>query len=260
MSGSEIMNQLLEFLHLRAGTFARKIGYPRPQKIYDIQKGKTKYISNDVANDIVAAFPNINKSWLLSGEGSMVKETINGSTDVVYMGTRDKENVFFRTTSGIDYFELENGKYRMRVPLVPYNAYARYANEPAEAIAQERDDCDKVEFIVDQIYHGYYVAFEIKGDSMDDNSKHSISHGDVVLARRLDPIYWKDGLRYEKFPFWIVVLDSTILCKQIVGQNMETGDITCHSLNPSPEYKDFTVNLNDVRQLFNIVQKMSSYI
>ncbi|WP_303883929.1 hypothetical protein [Dysgonomonas mossii] len=93
---------------------------------------------------------------------------------------------------------------------------------------------------------------------MDDDSKRSLSHGDVVNARELGYEHWKSKLHTKQYPNWIIVTDTTILCKQIIDQNVETGEITCHSLNPSPEYTDFTINLNDVRKLFNIVQKVSN--
>lgn len=52
------------------------LGYERPQIIYDIQRGKTKRISEDLARRITDVFSNINKAWLLADDGSMFKETV----------------------------------------------------------------------------------------------------------------------------------------------------------------------------------------
>ncbi|WP_042369868.1 LexA family transcriptional regulator [Bacteroides neonati] len=215
----------------------------------------------NVLNKILSKFPNVNTNWLLTGEGEMLQnsEESNPSTQTNATFVRTKGNdVYLETSSGIKYFELSGNKYRMRVPLVPFNAYARYANEVCSEVIQEREAWDEVEFIVDKIGHGNYMGFEIKGDSMDDDSKRSFTQGDIVLARELDKVHWKDGLRYEKYPFWIIVLEGTILCKQIIDHNMETCDITCHSLNPSPEYSDFNINLSKVYRIFNIIQKIST--
>lgn len=182
---------------------------------------------------------------------------ISQNSDASYIKALGNE-VYTETGSGVKYFELSDNKFRMRVPLVPFNAYARYANEACATIEQEKEEWDEVEFIVDKIGHGNYMAFEIKGDSMDDDSRRSFVQGDIVLARELDKIHWKDGLRYEKYPFWIIVLEGTILCKQIIDQNIETGEITCHSLNHSPEYSDFTINLQQVFRIFNIIQKTTT--
>ena len=73
----EIISKLLNYSELNAKQFAEKIGLERPQAIYDIQKGKTKSISQNMANKILSAFPELNKSWLLSGEGNMLKNNVN---------------------------------------------------------------------------------------------------------------------------------------------------------------------------------------
>ena len=93
---------------------------------------------------------------------------------------------------------------------------------------------------------------------MDDDSKRSLSNGDIVLARELNREHWREKLHVSDYPNWIVILNNTILCKQIINHNLEGGTIICHSLNPSPEYSDFKLNLNDVVQLYNIVQRVSS--
>ena len=102
------------------------------------------------------------------------------------------------------------------------------------------------------------MAFEIKGDSMDDDTRKSLANGDIVLGRELGSEHWRDKLRTNEYPNWIIVLDNTILCKQIINQDVEKGTITCHSLNTSPEYSDFELSFNDIRQMFNIIQRVSN--
>lgn len=255
MKSDERIEELLKYSNMSAKKFAETIGIKTVQSLYDIQKGKIKNISKSLAGRISETFPEIEKDWILTGEGEMLKQSeSNIMPDVTATRTQGKD-VYLETSSGIKYFKMSGNKYRMRVPLVPFNAYARYINDSCESIQQEREEWDEVEFIVDRIGHGNYMAFEIKGDSMDDDSRRSFVQGDLALARELDKIHWRDGIRYNQYPFWIIVLENTILCKEIIDHNIETGDITCHSLNPSPEYADFTVNLGKVCRLFNIVQK-----
>jgi len=73
MTGADIINEILAELKIKASIFSKSLGYERPQKIYDIQKGKTKNISNELADDIVFTYPQFNKSWVLTGEGPMLK-------------------------------------------------------------------------------------------------------------------------------------------------------------------------------------------
>lgn len=207
-------------------------------------EGKTNPNRSNIS--ILASYFNVNEQWLLKGEGGMLR----------YEGIKD-ETPYLVTKSGVKYYEMSNGKYRMRVPFIPVKAYAKYIDEcrDAEFFGGEFEEFD---FIVDKIGHGRYFAFEIKGDSMDDNTKRSLSNSDIVLARELGREHWRNKLHTDDFPNWIIVLDNTILCKQIAGQNIEKGFITCHSLNPSPEYTDFELKLNKVHQLCNIVQRVSS--
>lgn len=203
-------------------------------------------------------FKQINPVWLLLGEGEPLltepKVTEPNATPEVLSPKANE--LYLETKSGMKYYELGENQYKMRVPFVPYNAYARYISESSCIMEQDRDSWEEIDFIVDKIGHGNYMAFEIKGDSMDDDSKRSFSHGDKVLVRELDRSHWRDGIRYNQYPFWIIVFSNSILCKQIIEHDRENNTITCHSLNPSPEYTDFTVNLDEVYHLFNVIQKV----
>ncbi len=88
----EIINNLLSYSGLNAKQFAERIGLERPQAIYDIQKGKTKTISPGMANKILSAFPAINRAWLLSGEGQMLRKGISigpGNSGVILNGANN---------------------------------------------------------------------------------------------------------------------------------------------------------------------------
>lgn len=56
---------------LNAKQFSEAIGLDRPQAIYDITHGKTQGISERMANKIISAFPDVNKTWLLTGDGEI---------------------------------------------------------------------------------------------------------------------------------------------------------------------------------------------
>lgn len=207
-------------------------------------EGKTNANRSNIS--ILAAYFGVNEDWLANGNG-----------DILRQRQEREEEPYLTTKAGVRYYEMANGKFRMRVPFIPIKAYAKYVDElrDADFLGNEYEE---FEFIVDKIGHGRYFAFEIKGDSMDDDSKRSLSNGDIVLARELSKEHWRNKLHTDDYPNWIIVLDSTILCKQISEQNIDKCTITCHSLNPSPEYADFELKMDNVRQLCNIVQRVSS--
>jgi transcriptional regulator with XRE-family HTH domain len=70
---NDVIDKLLDYSGLNAKSFSEKIGLDRPQAIYDIQKGKTKSITISMANKILSVFPEIDKGWIMTGEGEMLK-------------------------------------------------------------------------------------------------------------------------------------------------------------------------------------------
>lgn len=247
MDSLKVINFILEREKLKAGTFAKAIGVT-PTQIYDLKSGKTKKISESIANKIVNAFPIYNKVWVLTGSGSPIEESLQ------QVPIRDDDGEFFTENhNNVKFYNLGD-RYRMVVKLVPFAAYGRFANE-CDTLEAEKEVWEEESFETDKIVHGKYFAFEVKGESMDDGTRNSFEEGDRVLVRELDRMHWKDGLRYNDHPYWVVVFDSSVLIKKIVAQDLEKGTITFHSLNPSPEYSNFTLEMDKIRALYYVLQK-----
>ena len=73
MKTPEIISKLLNDTGLKASQFAKSVGLV-PTQIYDLQTGKTKKISPDVAEKILNIYPQYQKTWLLTGETPVIKE------------------------------------------------------------------------------------------------------------------------------------------------------------------------------------------
>ncbi len=248
----ERVTQVIKYKNLTNRAFAIKIDF-NYSTLHNYIAGRRAAVDLNLILKITKTFDDISSEWLLSGKGEMIKN--QHEEELEEEDEDDVEEPYLITKSGNKYYDVGNGRYRMRVPLVPYYAYGRYIGGTGESIPMERDAWEEVDFIVDRIAMGKYYAFEIKGDSMDDGSRHSFVQGDVVLARELQRDYWRDKLRFRDFPYWIVVTDDSILCKEIIEHDTETGMVTFHSLNPSPEYRDFSLCVDEIRQLFNVIKK-----
>lgn len=74
ISAKEIIECILRSKNITAKSLSEKMGLDRPQAIYDIQKLKTKNITSKMADKIISVYPDINRSWLLTGEGDMLNE------------------------------------------------------------------------------------------------------------------------------------------------------------------------------------------
>lgn len=89
----EIIIKLLDYSKLNVKQFSEKLGMKRGQAIYDIMSGKTKRISEKLANQIISEFPEVNRTWLLTGEGEMLKNVaIADNQAVALAGDEIKEN------------------------------------------------------------------------------------------------------------------------------------------------------------------------
>ena len=141
----------------------------------------------------------------------------------------------------------------MDVPIVPACAYAGYLRGYGDP--EFMDTLPTMPVLIDKNYKGHYMIFEVKGDSMFNDSSNSLMSGDMIMAREVRQEYWQSKLHYKNWYFVIVHRTDGILVKQITDHNVETGEITCHSLNPL--YEDFTLNLSDVTALYNVVSLVS---
>jgi hypothetical protein len=68
----QIIEALADYLKISVAELSQKAGYERAQSFYDVLNGKTKNISPKMAKNIVSAFPEVNKDWLLTGNGEML--------------------------------------------------------------------------------------------------------------------------------------------------------------------------------------------
>lgn len=138
----------------------------------------------------------------------------------------------------------------VRVPLVHDRAYAGYLRGYADPEYMESLPTTTVNR--DMVRGGKYVAFTIKGDSMDNGTSRAILDKDVVLGKELAQHHWKNKIHLNSYPFIIVHKTEGIICKDITAHDVENGIITVHSRNPI--YDDFELNLSDIVQMFFVVQ------
>lgn len=67
------IESVIKWANMSTNYFARHIGLPRGENLYQIKRGNNG-ISLNVAERIVARFPDVDKLWLLTGEGQMLSE------------------------------------------------------------------------------------------------------------------------------------------------------------------------------------------
>lgn len=187
-------------------------------------------IGRAVIDKITSRLPNINPSWLLTGDGNMLA---NQSPILI----------------GNEAIPISNNNI-INVPLV--NQYAQAGYICGYQDATYISNLPTIPFIVDHEAKGNYVAFEVRGDSMNDGTEDSYLEGDRLLCREIYPQYWVDSkLHIKKWDF-VIVHEEGIIVKRIIDHNVENHTITIHSLNDM--YPDRVIDLAEVKQIFNVIE------
>lgn len=142
----------------------------------------------------------------------------------------------------------------VNVPMVTAYAYAGYLRGFGDT--EYLDTLPTVPFLPDRKMTGTYVAFEVRGDSMDDGTSDAYRDGDVLICRLVEPDYYKsDRLHINKRDF-VIVHEEGILIKRITEHDVENHTIRIHSLNQM--YRDEVLDLADVKQIFSVVSSQRS--
>lgn len=173
--------------------------------------------------------------------------------DIIMIDNKQKDvSDTLTNTNGNVFSEKEDGTFNIKVKLVPFEAYASYCEIIDDATKVY--DWEEVTFNVEKYGRGNYMAFKVKGNSMNGGDINDTPSGAMVLARELGRQHWLDGFKPTLYG-WIILSKTNIFHKDILNIDSKKGTITCHSRNTSPEYSDFELELNDIYQIFKVIKR-----
>jgi len=253
---SELSERFLKVLEVKNYT-----GYKLAKEVSEITESKITFIRNGrnepskiLLDSLLLKFPDVSRVWLLTGEGHMITSEKELRSEVEEINVVEPYVMDVHENKNANKFiKLPNGQYLMTMPLAEYNIQAGFLDH-----FQDLDylaDMAQHSIIVDKPVQGRYIAFRVKGDSMDDGTSEAIVQNSIVSCRELQMHHWTSKLRAKDFPYWVIYTTESRypLLKQIINHDIDNGKILCHSLNMAPEYSDFELNLNDVQALFYVV-------
>lgn len=211
---SDVKRRLLDFLHSKRLTqkeFAQRIGVS-PTYIGAMRKS----ISDEKMIKIRKAFPELNTSWLLYGEGEM---TLPASDEAIIRA------------EGASCFE---------VPLLPVAAYAGNLQSWSEGVAL--GDCEKVISPV----RGADFAIRVSGDSMEPD----LHNGATILIKRInDKAFIPWGAKM------VIDTENGVLVKCIFPGNAAGSTIEARSINPHyPPIEIPTASIYGLYRILGTVQ------
>lgn len=190
----------------------------------------------------------------LISEQNATSDEVNQDSSLVLIPVTDPYKMdFFENNNANSFMKLENGQYLMTMPLAEFSIQAGLLDHYQDI--EYIKEMAKHSIIVDEPARGRYMAFRVKGDSMDNGTSDAILHDSVVSTRELQRQHWTNKIRYNDFPYWVIYTTESRypLLKQIIDHDVERGIIKCHSLNDGPEFPDFDLSLDTVQALFYVI-------
>lgn len=251
------LKQLLDHYGLSTYQANEKLGYGRNSKLYKLLNNEVRP-GYDTLVEILAAFPEVSPTWMLTGAGPMLAngaQELTGETagelKLVPFGREETPPVLVGRLGAVG---ATNQEPIMTVGLdgepntmmVPVNAQAGYGlqhNEPVY-VQQMR------QYRIPGFERGTYRAFEVSGDSMEP----TLHNRDVVVSSLVSELRL-----LTPGEVYVVVTAESVLLKRIKHRLRATDkEVILYSDNP--HRKPFGLETRDIIQLWHVQGYLSSYM
>lgn len=201
--------------------------------------GKAKQITEDRAQQIQQAFPDLNMGWLLTGEGTMLKgqqpQQYNSSNATMVNGNNYVVQSHNTYNSKIPNVITE----KKTAPLVPISLAKRENVDLYKVMREPNLQAEHITRVNSFAELDFYYSVS------DDSMRPDFKCGDILALRAIDEgSYIINGNIY--------VLD-TISYGLILRVIKQRGDIyECSTLQNTDRYEAFNVPITDVFRVYNI--------
>ena len=217
-----LKERLLQFIKsqgLSVSAFESKVG---------LSNGSVSRTNDNIrrrtVESITTAFPQLNETWLLTGEGEMLKQ----SADEIREFTDDELDELRS--------EIEAGRASV-VPLIPASAFAGFVN----GISPESIKREQCELITSPVAGAEY-AIPITGDSMEPD----YPDGSLAYIKRINE---------QAFIPWghVVILDTEngAFIKRILPDEKDQRYVWAHSINP--DYPPIHIPKSSIFRIFRVL-------
>jgi hypothetical protein len=199
----------------------KRLGRNKFEKSVKISLGylstKSPSVGSEIIKKIVQQYPDLNVTWLITGQGEMIKGSEKFDPKLVYapLVSRYAQNEYINN--------LNNNSYIDTLPILPV--------------------------IVENDGKGGYMCFEMWDNSMNNGSDNSYNQGDILICKEIDHTGRK-RLCLNKPQTVIIIHEKRVIATQIIAHDLEKRTIEVCPLNPDGE--NTVCDLQDVKKLFNV--------
>ena len=199
--------------------FATSIGKARSY-ISEVKSGK-RPLTEQFVLQICSVFPELSKSWLLTGEGAML---VDLSPSEVQKNSSDVE----KTTSE---------EKLKQIPILPISAQGGSLNDFTHSV--RKYDC---EWMSSPISDADF-AIEVAGDSMTPE----YPAGARVLIKRIN-----ESAFIEWGKVFVIDTENGVVLKKVVPAD-DDNCIRCVSINPHPNYAPFNIPKTSIYGMYVVL-------
>lgn len=223
--GARVLARVLAHIGIKSPTLANNVGVEY-KRVQNVETGKTKKVSGDLASKIVTRYPEFSLDWLLTGEGPMLKEEKEMEKEEEYEQlpriTEDK---------GRPYYDVDF-----------LGGYGEFADDPASA---------PVTYMIDYPPYNKEGVFymNVRGDSMSPE----INSGDLVALRPIEA--WYDFLLLGKV-YAIVTLSGQRTIKRL-RRGSDSEHYTLEPINPA--YESQEIPKTQIERVFEVLGGIRRY-
>ena len=167
-----------------------------------------------VLQKIFSKYPELNKTWLLSGDGKMISKITNQ--------------------------QIESNSTMNLLPLISIDAIAGFPTTDNDGISLE--DCELYN-VPEFVSKGAQYLIRVSGSSMYPN----YNNGDILACRKIEDITF-----FQWGKVYVLDTNQGALVKRLFEDKDDNNNITCHSDN-TDNYPDFVLPKSEIRSLSIVI-------
>lgn len=224
LNPAQRIEALIQANGLNAKSFSEMLGYDRPQVVYDLLNGRTRNVSSSMANRILNVFPDVDRIWLLTGKGEMLRRSDMAAEPY------------------LDHY-VPSAPEVSTVPLVPISAIAG----PLTAYYESGVDLNKCPRILSPT-PGAELAIPITGDSMEP----VFADGSTVFIKRINEaafIPWGHPM--------VLDTENGIFIKTVMPDDSDPTFIWAESINP--RYPRMHIPKRSIAGIYRVLNVTKSF-
>ena len=246
------INVFIKSIRLTANAFAKNIGIDQAN-MSKMLRGKQK-ISDKTVDKICAAYPELSRNWLLTGEGEMLRPQQERQVKIPAVGASvEQRNLYspgatmFATNVNNNYaerriepMEVEDAGSKVR-PLIPMNLYKKTNTDVYESIVNKKQV--GVELIP---YFSGFSEYQMYMEVQDESMLPDFKVGDKVAISVLS----KDTYILNGNIYAMDTKNHGLFIRILIDRGNE---YECQSTNNQSRYVSFRVPKYDVIRLYRVM-------